>query len=161
MSVGTVSAGLVFLPVFGDLASVGAFLEAIFTEAIVERRPIRVFNHGNLWRDFTYIDDIVAATVKVLDHPPQGLQPPHRIYNVGHNKPENLGRFIDILEDLIGIPAIRRDEPMQPGDVEQTYADISRLQKDFGFAPAVSLEDGLKSFVGWYRDFILGEGGKR
>ena len=133
----------------------------IFTEAIVERRPIRVFNHGNLWRDFTYIDDIVAATVKVLDHPPQGLQPPHRIYNVGHNKPENLGRFIDILEDLIGIPAIRRDEPMQPGDVEQTYADISRLQKDFGFAPAVSLEDGLKSFVGWYRDFILGEGGKR
>jgi UDP-glucuronate 4-epimerase len=125
----------------------------MFTEAILAGRPIRVFNQGNLWRDFTYIDDVVTGTVMVLDRPPGGAEPAHRIYNIGHNNPEHLGRFIDLLEDLLGIEAIRQYEPMQPGDVEQTYADITRLHDDFGFAPAVSLKDGLTSFVAWYRGF--------
>ena len=127
----------------------------LFTKAILAGQPIRVFNHGDLWRDFTYIDDVVKATVTVLDRPPGGAEAPHRIYNIGHNSPEHLGRFIDLLEELLGVSAIRRNEPMQPGDVEQTYADITRMQEDFGFAPKVSLADGLKSFIGWYRGFVL------
>jgi UDP-glucuronate 4-epimerase len=126
----------------------------MFTKAILERRPIRVFNRGNLWRDFTYIDDVVSATVKVLDRPPGEAEPAHRIYNIGHNSPEHLGRFIDLLEELLGVEAIRQYEPMQPGDVEQTFADITRLHGDFGFSPAVPLADGLKRFIDWYRGFM-------
>lgn len=125
----------------------------LFTRAILARQPIRVFNRGDLWRDFTYIDDVVTATVKILDRPPAGRVPPHRIYNIGHNSPEHLGRFIDMLEELLGVPAIRRYEPMQPGDVEQTFADITRLRDDFGFAPTISLADGLESFIDWYRAY--------
>lgn len=125
----------------------------LFTKAILAGQPIRVFNQGNLWRDFTYIDDVVTATMKVLDRPPQGEVPPHRIYNIGHNSPEHLGRFIDMLEELLGVAAIRSYEPMQPGDVEQTFADITRLHDDVGFAPTVSLADGLKKFIDWYRGF--------
>jgi UDP-glucuronate 4-epimerase len=125
----------------------------LFTKAILEGRPIRVFNNGDLWRDFTYIDDVVTATVKVLDRPPGGAEPHHRIYNIGHNSPEHLGRLIDLLEELLGVQAIRHYEPMQPGDVEQTYADITRLKEDFGFTPTVPLVDGLKSFISWYRGF--------
>jgi UDP-glucuronate 4-epimerase len=131
----------------------------MFTEAILAGRPIRVFNQGNLWRDFTYIDDVVTGTVMVLDRPPGGEGPAHRIYNIGHNNPEHLGRFIDLLEDLLGVRAIRQYEPMQPGDVEQTFADITRLHDDFGFAPAVSLKDGLKSFVAWYRRYAASRPG--
>jgi UDP-glucuronate 4-epimerase len=126
----------------------------MFTKAILERRPIRVFNRGDLWRDFTYIDDVVSATVKVLDRPPGEAEPAHRIYNIGHNSPEHLGRFIDLLEELLGVEAIRQYEPMQPGDVEQTFADITRLHGDFGFSPAVPLADGLKRFIDWYRGFM-------
>ena len=126
----------------------------MFTKAILERRPIRVFNHGDLWRDFTYIDDVVRATMNVLDRPPGGAEPNHRIYNIGHNNPEHLGRFIELLEELLGVKAIRQYEPMQPGDVEQTFADITRLHDDFGFSPAVPLADGLKRFVDWYRAFV-------
>jgi UDP-glucuronate 4-epimerase len=126
----------------------------MFTKAILERRPIRVFNRGDLWRDFTYIDDVVSATVKVLDRPPGEAEPAHRIYNIGHNSPEHLGRFIDLLEELLGVEAIRQYEPMQPGDVEQTFADITRLHDDFGFSPAVPLADGLKRFIDWYRGFM-------
>ncbi len=124
----------------------------LFTRAILEGTPIRVFNHGEMWRDFTYIDDIVAGTLAVLDGPPEGPDP-HRLYNIGHNQPEHLGRFIDVLETLIGRQAIRQLEPMQPGDVVRTYADISALQRDFGFSPQVRLEDGLRVFVDWYRGY--------
>ena len=133
----------------------------MFTQAILERRPIRVFNRGDLWRDFTYIDDVVGATVKILDSPPGEAEPRHRIYNIGHNSPEHLGRFIDLLEELLGVEAIRQYEPMQPGDVEQTYADITRLNDDFGFSPQVPLADGLKSFIAWYRSFAPDGAGKR
>jgi len=125
----------------------------LFTRAILARQPIRVFNRGNLWRDFTYIDDVVTATVKVVDRPPAGRDPPHRIYNIGHNSPEHLGRFIDMLEEMLGVPAIRHYEPMQPGDVERTFADITRLRDDFSFAPTITLADGLKSFIDWYRSY--------
>ena len=124
----------------------------MFTKAILEGQPIRVFNNGNLWRDFTYIDDVVLGTVKALDRPP-GDAHHQRIYNIGHNKPERIGTFIDLLESLLAKKAIRQYEPMQPGDVEQTFADITRLHDDFGFAPQVSLAEGLKEFINWYRDF--------
>lgn len=126
----------------------------MFTEAILAGRPIRVFNRGDLWRDFTYVDDVVTGTVKVLDRPPERGAPQHRLYNIGHNSPEHLGHFIDVLEELLGVPAIRHYEPMQPGDVEQTFADITRLHEDFCFAPEVSLVEGLKSFIGWYRGYV-------
>lgn len=125
-----------------------------FTKAILEGNPIEVFNHGEMWRDFTYVDDIVKGTVAVLDRPPSGDGVPHRIYNIGNNNPENLSRFIDILEEIIGVKAVRVLSPMQPGDVVRTYADISALERDFSFKPSTSLQAGLTSFVAWYRDYF-------
>jgi UDP-glucuronate 4-epimerase len=124
----------------------------LFTKAILEGKPIRVFNKGEMWRDFTYIDDIVDGVVAVLDKPPAGQgTPPHRVYNIGNNNPVKLADFIAVLERLIGIEARRRYEPMQPGDVERTYADIDALERDFGFRPRTSIEEGLSRFVEWYR----------
>ncbi|MGX9146290.1 NAD-dependent epimerase/dehydratase family protein [Mesorhizobium sp. 128a] len=122
----------------------------LFTQAMLEGRAIRVFNDGEMWRDFTYIDDVVRAIVAVLDKPPVEA-PPCRIYNVGNNRPERLDDFIATLERLLGVKAIRNNEPMQTSDVEQTYADMTALERDFGFRPSVSIEDGLKKFVDWYR----------
>ena len=123
----------------------------IFTQAMLEGKPIRVFNDGEMWRDFTYVDDVVRAIVAVLDKPPVKDVPPNRIYNVGNNRPERLDDFIATLERLLGVTAIRNSEPMQTSDVEQTYADMTALERDFGFRPSVSIEDGLKKFVDWYR----------
>lgn len=125
-----------------------------FTKNIIEGRPIKVFNNGEMWRDFTYIDDIVKGTVAALDGPPAPGAPPHRIYNIGNNKPEKLSRFIDILEEIIGVKAIREMAPMQPGDVVQTYADTSAIERDFGFKPGTPLETGLKAFVEWYKGYF-------
>lgn len=122
----------------------------MFAQAMLEGKPIRVFNNGEMWRDFTYVDDVVKAVVAVLDKPPTEV-PPNRLYNVGNNRPVRLGDFIDILEKLLGVTAIRRNEPMQASDVERTYADIAALERDFGFRPNVSIEDGLAKFVDWYR----------
>jgi len=123
----------------------------LFTKAILEGKPIRVFNQGEMWRDFTYVDDVVEAVVKVLDTPPSGAVPPSRLFNIGNNSPVRLGDFIDMLERLIGIEAKRQYEPMQPGDVERTYADVSELDRAIGFKPNTSIEDGLRKFVDWYR----------
>lgn len=123
----------------------------IFTKAIIEGRPIRVFNRGEMWRDFTYIDDVVEAVVAVLDRPPSAEAAPHRLYNIGNSKPVHLGRFIDTLEGLLDMKATRQYEPLQPGEVEQTYADTAALERDFGFRPRLSIEEGLRRFVGWYR----------
>jgi UDP-glucuronate 4-epimerase len=126
----------------------------LFTEAMLRRKPIRVFNDGNMWRDFTYVDDIVWGTAAALDHPPEGGEgAPHKVYNIGHNKPERLGAFIDILEEVLGIKANRQYEPMQPGDVPRTYADITAIERDLGFKPRVDLQTGLERFVAWYREF--------
>jgi UDP-glucuronate 4-epimerase len=123
----------------------------IFTKAIFERQPIRVFNNGEMWRDFTFVDDIVWGTIAALNHPPANEGVRHRIYNIGNNAPEHLGRFIEILERLIGLPAEQIMSPMQQGDVVRTYADISAIQRELGFVPKVSLDEGLARFVAWYR----------
>jgi UDP-glucuronate 4-epimerase len=123
----------------------------MFTEAMLAGKPIRVFNQGEMWRDFTYIDDIVDGVVAVLDRPPADATPPCRIYNIGNNNPVRLGDFIDVLEKLLGVEAQRRYEPMPASDVERTFADMTALEKDFGFRPRVSIEDGLSRFVDWYR----------
>lgn len=127
----------------------------LFTEAMLKGKPIRVFNDGQMWRDFTYVDDIVWGTAAALDHPPGATAgAPHRVYNIGHNKPEQLGQFIDILEEILGVKAIRQYEPMQPGDVLRTYADISAIERDLGFKPRVTLRDGLARFADWYRRYF-------
>jgi UDP-glucuronate 4-epimerase len=108
-----------------------------------------------MWRDFTYVDDIVRGTVAALDHPPQtGAGAPHRVYNIGHNKPERLGAFIDILEEVLGVKAVREYEPMQPGDVPRTYADIGAIGRDLDFKPEVGLREGLTRFAEWYRGYF-------
>jgi len=125
-----------------------------FTQDILEGNPIRVFNNGDMERDFTYIDDIVGGVLAVLDGPPSGeFANPHRIYNIGNNKPEKLTDFIALIEKLTGKTAEKKMEPMQPGDVHATYADITNINRDFGFTPKTSLADGLPRFVDWYRAY--------
>lgn len=133
----------------------------LFTKAILEGRPIDVFGEGNMRRDFTYIDDIVTGIVACLDKPPpdDGLEKaggsigPHRIYNIGNNKSEELTRMIGLIEAACGREAEKRLLPIQPGDVRDTYADISAIQRDLGFVPATSIDDGVPRFVQWYRDY--------
>lgn len=123
-----------------------------FLKAVLEGQPIRVFNHGDLQRDFTYIDDIVRGTLLILARPPQGGVP-HTIYNIGHGEPVRLMDFIHAIERVAGRKATLRMEGMQPGDVYCTYADTSRLQRDFGYRPSVSIGEGLKRFYDWYTAF--------
>ncbi|HCB75767.1 MAG TPA: protein CapI [Sphingomonas bacterium] len=136
----------------------------LFTSAILEGRPIQVFNHGRMQRDFTFIDDIVAGVAACLDHPPAddhaikpgGSRAPHRLYNIGNNRPEALGTLIDLIEAACDRPAIREFREMQPGDVPLTYADIDAITGDLGFAPRTSLADGIPRFVDWYRAYRSG-----
>ncbi len=127
----------------------------LFTKAILAGEPISVFNHGEMSRDFTYVDDIVAGVLAVTDNPPtdDGTTPPHRVYNIGNNHPEPLLKMIAVLEDAIGLKAEKRLEPLQPGDVPSTYADISAITAEHGFAPATPIEVGIPRFVEWYRDY--------
>ena len=146
--------GLRFFTVYGPWGRPDMALW-LFTDAILKGRPIRVFNNGAMSRDFTYIDDIVSGVVAVTDSPPadDGTAPPHRVYNIGNNTPEPLLRMIDVLEDAIGIKAIRSLEPMQPGDVPATYADITAIQRDHGFAPTTPIEIGIPRFVDWFKSY--------
>jgi UDP-glucuronate 4-epimerase len=145
--------GLRFFTVYGpwgrpDMAA------WIFTEAILAGKPIRVFNRGEMRRDFTFIDDIVAGVVACLDRPPAGEgDAPHRLYNLGNHRSEDLRRFIAVLEKALGHNAIVELEPMQPGDVPATYADIGETQRDLGFAPTTPIDEGLPRFVAWYRAY--------
>ena len=133
----------------------------IFTKAIFEGRPINVFGEGNMRRDFTYIDDIVTGVVAALDNPPPddgeekagGSRNPHRLYNIGNNRSEELTRMIEILEEACGRKAERNLMPMQPGDVRDTYADISAIQRDTGFQPTTPIDVGIPRFVEWYRGY--------
>ncbi len=123
-----------------------------FAENIMAGSPIRVFNNGDMMRDFTYIDDIVAGVVATVVEPMKPAEgPPHRIYNIGNNRPVKLMRFIEILEEAIGKKAVKEFLPMQPGDVHATYADIDAIAADYGFRPRTRLEDGIPIFVEWYR----------
>ena len=127
----------------------------VFTKAILEGRPIPLFNQGNMRRDFTYIDDIVAGVLACLAKPPadHGETAPLRVYNLGNSESVELERFVGILERTIGARVPRQMLPMQPGDVIATYADIEPARRDFGFSPATSIEDGLPRFVAWYREY--------
>ncbi|HJU22609.1 MAG TPA: NAD-dependent epimerase/dehydratase family protein [Casimicrobiaceae bacterium] len=127
----------------------------LFTKAIFEGRPIDVFNGGRMQRDFTYIDDVAEAVVRVASHMPSqdGDGAPHAIYNIGNHEAVDLDRFIATLERLIGRKAVRNDRPMQPGDVPATYASIDRLVHAVGFSPDTPLDEGLARFVAWYRDY--------
>ncbi len=145
--------GLRFFTVYGPWGrpDMAAF---IFTKAILEEKPIKIFNHGDMRRDFTYVDDIVAGVLATLDTPPQdgGVgQPPHHVFNLGNHKPEDLLHFVELLESYCGRKAIRELHPIQPGDVKETYADIAESQAILGFQPKTSLEQGLERFVGWYK----------
>ncbi len=131
-----------------------------FTEAILAGRPIQVNNDGDMKRDFTYIDDIVQGVLAALDHPPKGqsrrgreTEPPHRVYNLGNNRPEPLLRLIELIEEGVGKRAEKRFAPMQLGDVKETYADIRAIQRDLGFTPTTPLDVGLPRFIEWYRAY--------
>jgi len=143
--------GLRFFTVYGpwgrpDMAPM------LFTKAMLNREPIRVFNNGEMWRDFTYIDDIVAGVLAAMQSPPHG-KPPHTVYNLGNNKSEKLTDFIAALEQALDIKADMRFEPMQPGDVVSTYADIEATRRALGFVPATPISAGVPKFVKWYREF--------
>jgi UDP-glucuronate 4-epimerase len=133
----------------------------LFTKAIFENRPIDVFGEGRMRRDFTFIDDIVAGIVACLDNAPVddgapkagGSISPHRLYNIGNNRSEELGDMISLIEEACGRPAKRNLMPMQPGDVRDTFADISAIQRDLGFAPRTTIAEGVPRFVEWYRAY--------
>ena len=133
----------------------------LFTKAILEGRPINVFGEGQMRRDFTYIDDIVAGIVACLDNPPAddgsikagGSISPHRLYNIGNSRSEDLGEMIALIEQACGRKAERNLMPMQPGDVRDTFADISAIQRDLGFEPRTTIAEGVPRFVAWYRDY--------
>lgn len=128
----------------------------LFTRAILAGEPIRVFNHGRMQRDFTYVDDVVEGTLRVLDRPPRagdGATAPHAVVNVGNHEPVELETFIATLEGLLGRAAKREPRPMQSGDVPATYASVDRLRALTGFVPHTPLAEGLARFVRWYRDY--------
>ncbi|AFG36170.1 NAD-dependent epimerase [Spirochaeta africana] len=152
---GIPATGLRFFTVYGpwgrpDMAPM------LFSDAITAGRAIKVFNNGDMQRDFTYVDDIVAGVVRVLDGAPgagAGSQAPHRVYNIGRGAPVKLMEFIAVLERCLGREAQKNYLPMQPGDVPATWADVSDLERDHDYRPATTVEDGVASFVAWYREF--------
>lgn len=157
--------GLRFFTVYGPWGRPDMAL-FLFTRAILEGRPIDVYNHGKMRRDFTYIDDIVQGVVRTADQiatpsaawdpaaPDPGTSPaPYRVYNIGNHTPVELDRFISIIEENLGRKAVRNLLPMQPGDVPATCADVADLERDVGFAPATPLETGIARFIAWYKDY--------
>jgi len=125
-----------------------------FTRKILDNKEIQVFNHGDMLRDFTYIDDIVSGMIAILrDGHKRHDSVPHAIYNIGNNNPESLEKFLAILERELGKKAIRKNLPMQPGDVPATYADITKIKADYGFEPKTGLEEGLQNFARWFRQY--------
>jgi UDP-glucuronate 4-epimerase len=157
--------GLRFFTVYGPWGRPDMAVYA-FTHAIAQGRRIEVANAGKVWRDFTYVDDIVEGIVRLIDRPAQGdlawspVAPdpatsaaPHRVYNIGNDRPEELNDLIRLIEEALGRKADRADAPLPPGDVLETRADVTDLRRAVGFAPDTSLEEGVKRFVAWYRDY--------
>ncbi|PDQ17636.1 UDP-glucuronate 5-epimerase [Mesorhizobium sanjuanii] len=162
---GLPATGLRFFTVYGPWGRPDMAVY-IFTRAIIEGKTIEVANAGRVWRDFTYIDDIVEGVVRTLASPPSAdpnwnahtadpatSSAPHRVYNIGNDRPEEINRLISIIEAALGRRALRKDVPLPPGDVLETRADVSDLRDAVGFAPATTLEDGVHRFVEWYRQF--------
>jgi UDP-glucuronate 4-epimerase len=146
--------GLRFFTVYGpwgrpDMAAY------IFARAIFDGQPIKIFNNGDMRRDFTYVGDLVRGVVAVLGSPPVGTDKaaPHKVYNLGNNHAEPLLRYVEVLEKAIGRSAIKEFAPMQPGDVKETYADITAIENDFGFEPKISIDEGIPLFIDWFRDY--------
>jgi UDP-glucuronate 4-epimerase len=152
--------GLRFFTVYGPWGRPD-MMPWLFTSAILEGRPIRLFNDGDMERDFTFIDDIVAGVVAALDRPPAddgevkpgGSTSPHAIYNIGNNRPENLRRVLGIIERACGKAATIESLPMPAGDVPRTYADIDATARDFGYEPKITVDEGMPRFVDWYRHY--------
>jgi len=157
--------GLRFFTVYGPWGrpDMAMFL---FAKAITENKPIRLFNHGDMMRDFTYIDDVTEAVVRLAQHPatpnaswdakrpdPATSRAPWRIYNIGNNQPEKLMDLVQVLEKELGRTAQKELLPMQAGDVYATYADIDDLQREVDFHPSTPLADGVARFVAWYREY--------
>lgn len=162
---GLPTTGLRFFTVYGPWGRPDMAL-FLFTKAILEGRPINVFNNGNMERDFTYIDDIVEGVTRVVYAVPEGdfdwssdtpdpatSYCPYRVYNVGNNNKEKLLRYIQVLEECLGRKADKNFMPMQPGDVPATYANVDDLVKDFDYKPDTSIEAGISKFVSWYKDY--------
>ena len=162
---GLPTTGLRFFTVYGPWGRPDMAL-FLFTKAILAGEPIRIFNHGRMRRDFTYIDDIVEGVIRVLDTPAapdptfDPAEPdastssaPYRVFNIGNDQPTELLRYVDVLEAELGVPAIRQFEDIQPGDVPATWADVDALRDAVGFTPATPVEEGVRRFVAWYRDF--------
>ena len=154
------SSGLRFFTVYGPYGRPDmAYFK--FTKAVLEGRPIDIYNNGEMQRDFTYIDDIIEGIVRLIPKAPSVQRPdtsnavaPFNIYNIGNNNPVALSRFIKAIEAATGIEAMRNNLPMQPGDVPGTYADVDDLMADIGFKPDTSIEEGIEKFVHWYREYI-------
>ncbi len=164
---GIPTTGLRFFTVYGPWGRPDMAL-FLFTKAILEGKPIDVFNNGNMSRDFTYIDDIVEGVVRVIDSPPAGnpgwtgqspdpgtSSAPYRVYNIGNSKPVKLLHFIEAIEDALGKKAVKNFLPMQPGDVPATWADVADLFYDFGYKPNTTINEGVKKFVDWYRFYYI------
>jgi len=161
---GLPTTGLRFFTVYGPWGRPDMAL-FLFTKAILAGEPIKVFNHGKMQRDFTYIDDIITGLLRVLDKIPEpdpnwsdsdpgSSHAPYKLYNIGNNQPVELLRFIEVLEACLDMNAQKHMLPMQPGDVPITYADIEDLEKAVGFRPSTPIEVGVERFVAWYRDYF-------
>ena len=155
--------GLRFFTVYGPWGRPDMAL-FLFTKAILENRAIDVFNHGDMQRDFTYIDDITEGVIRVLDNPPSGVDEvdinpsnstaPYKIYNIGNNNPVQLMDFIEAIEKKLGKKAKKNMLPLQAGDVPSTYADVSDLIEDLNYKPATPIQEGIDKFIDWYLDFF-------
>jgi len=157
--------GLRFFTVYGPWGRPDMAM-FIFAKAILAGEPVKLFNHGRMRRDFTYIDDVAEAVVRLIGRPPQGepdwngdkpdpatSKAPWKVFNIGNNNPEELTHVVALLEKEFGRAAKKDMLPMQPGDVEATYADIAALEREIGFKPGTSIEDGIARFAAWYREF--------
>jgi len=146
---GFATTGLRFFTVYGEWGrpDMSPF---IFTRQILANKPIDLFNYGNHQRDFTYIDDIIEGIMCVVDTPPTEN---YRLYNIGNSQPEQLLTFVETLEKYLGKTAIKNLLPMQAGDVQDTYADMDGMKRDFNYSPKTSLDEGLEKFVQWYKSF--------
>ncbi len=162
---GLPATGLRFFTVYGPWGRPDMAMW-LFTEAILAGKPIRLFNHGKMRRDFTYIDDVVESVARLIEHAPIGDQAwsghdpspatskaPWRVYNIGNNRPVEVTEVVRLLEQALGRTAVVDMLPMQPGDVPETYADIADLEAAVGFKPKTPIQDGIRQFVAWYRDY--------
>lgn len=163
---GIATTGLRFFTVYGPWGRPDMAL-FLFTKAALEKRSIDVFNHGNMLRDFTYIDDIVEGVMRVIEHPaqpnptwsgqtpdPSSSSAPYKIYNIGNNNPVKLMDFITAIEAKLGTTIVKNMLPIQPGDVPATYADVDDLVEDLHYKPQTSIQDGINKFIDWYLEFF-------